>query len=427
MIGSRPLIGPLERKYTVPAAVGFKTVQSKPKINGGRMFVVEHTEYLQDIYVANEAVAGFVPVRYTIQPGLTDSFPWLGTVASNFEQYRIVYMTFHYRPRVSTSTDGQVLMCTQLDSADGPFTSKDQMLGYTGCTRSNVWRPQDHRCEIKKGDYMKKYFISTTYPTTDLQQYNVGTFNIICIGGTADAYRGDLEVSYRVELYNPKINTAIPPAFGLVWNYTGNADSPMATKDTAYSADVVPKAGYVDVSSGSGSVDLKFDEPGAYTVQASFYNNDSTIPADFEFLGVAFSDFIELFEVASTAVITSAYETLMVGFVVSVLAAAKVVTMQFAGASTNLYSNLNIQAMSLGEIGNLHPYSDFKFKSQRNKDAFLGMVPRTFHHKWINVPVHTEKITKIFPKGHKSERKQENKENKAEERKRAVSREPRKP
>lgn len=193
----------MERKAVIPAAYVRSTFIGKPRINKGKTFNVCHREYLADITCSS--TSAFVPVSYSINPGLSATFPWLGTIGTHFDEYRIRSIRFVYRNRTSTTTSAQILMATQYDSRDDPFASKQEMYEYAGAQSEVAYKDSVHNCNLKRGDYMKKYFIRTgTQPTnTDIREYDVGKFTIAAVGGTA-ILCGELFVEYDVDFFNPK-------------------------------------------------------------------------------------------------------------------------------------------------------------------------------------------------------------------------------
>lgn len=196
--------------FSAPASTGRQVTVGQPYINGGQAVVVRHTEYLDDIYgMINFAINPAVQV-YELNPGLLTSFPWLATVAAGFEQYRWRKLCFRYRSRIGTGVQGTVYYTTQLDSADPDFGSKSEMYAYVGTNSTNPWLDMNHNCLLKRGDYLKKYFVRTGDLSSgqDSQLYDTGKFTFVALGNTDNQFMGELLVDYEVELFNPKMNIA---------------------------------------------------------------------------------------------------------------------------------------------------------------------------------------------------------------------------
>lgn len=147
--------------------------------------------------------------NFPINPGLDTSFPWLSSIAKNYEQYRINGMIFQF---VSTSSDaiasttalglGQVILATDYNAADDNFIDAAQMLNYMF---SNSGKPSEHilhAIECSPTDTPQKlYYVRTgrVFPGQDPRLYDLGNFQIATNNMPA-AYNGmgQLWVSYDV-------------------------------------------------------------------------------------------------------------------------------------------------------------------------------------------------------------------------------------
>jgi hypothetical protein len=167
-------------------------------------------EYLGDI----SSTTAFSNTAFSINPGISSTFPILSSIAQNFEMYDMHGLVFEFK---STSADalnstntalGTVIMATSYDSIDANFTTKQQMDNYEFATSS---RPSDSmlhavECSPKLEALSKRYVRSGGVPTgADSRFYDVGTFQIATVGSQAAAVVGELWVSYHVELMHPKL------------------------------------------------------------------------------------------------------------------------------------------------------------------------------------------------------------------------------
>ena len=105
--------------------------------DGRGTFVFEHNEYCGDV-VSAAVAGGFKADSYVISPTNPDLFPWLSSMASNFEFYQIEGLMFRF---VSTSGEsvssvntalGQVMMYVNPDVYDETPNSKQVILQYAG-------------------------------------------------------------------------------------------------------------------------------------------------------------------------------------------------------------------------------------------------------------------------------------------------------
>lgn len=157
------------------------------------------------------ATTAFNNNSFPVNPGLSDSFPWLSAIANNYEQYRWNGLIFEF---VSTSSDaiasttnlglGQVIMASDYNSADDAFQNAPQMLG---SMFSNSGKPSEnilHAVECAPTDVANKLFYirSGDTPThTDIRLYDMLNFQIATQNMPANyTGMGQLWVSYDITL-----------------------------------------------------------------------------------------------------------------------------------------------------------------------------------------------------------------------------------
>jgi len=197
------------KKVVAPLNKGSNVRMGTASINGGRTFVVSHTEYLDDITGLQDWDITSDAQVYILQPGLATEFPWLAPLAANFEQYRWKKLIFHYRTRSPSTTAGAVYMGTQYNVNDANFSSKAAMFNYVGTSINEVWTSYSHNCLLNRADYLKKYFVRVgdldTGAGQDPQMYDAGKFTYVPVSNPTGIV-GELMVEYVVEFFNPKSN-----------------------------------------------------------------------------------------------------------------------------------------------------------------------------------------------------------------------------
>jgi len=167
---------------------------------------VRKREFITSI---NSTANAFTLQDYPINPGIDSSFPWLSSIARNYEQYRINGMIFQF---VSTSSDaiasttslglGQIILGTNYNSASDNFQDAPQMLNYMF---SNSGKPSDnimHAIECAAPDQAQKlYYVRTgAVPEgQDARLYDLGKFQI-AVNNMPATYQGmgQLWVSYDI-------------------------------------------------------------------------------------------------------------------------------------------------------------------------------------------------------------------------------------
>jgi len=177
---------------------------------------VRKREYISDI----DATTAFTNNSFPINPGLSDTFPWLSSIANNFDQYRFNGLVFQF---VSTSSDaiasttdlglGQVILASDYNSADAAYVNAPQMLG---SMFSNSGKPSEnimHAIECASPDQAQKlyYVRSGDVPTgADIRLYDIASFQLATQKMPAEYDgAGQLWVSYDVTFCKSVMNNQL--------------------------------------------------------------------------------------------------------------------------------------------------------------------------------------------------------------------------
>lgn len=180
--------------------------------------VIRFQEYLGDV-ITSATVGAFQNNAWVINSANRDSFPFLAQIAANYEQYQFEGLVYEFR---STSADalnstntalGSVMLATQYDYADIPFTSKAEMLNYE---YSNSVKPSENclhmvECAPNQSVLPILYTLDGSVPSgSDARLYHLGRFQVATIGFQAPSVRiGEIHVTYQVRLLKPKIYSAL--------------------------------------------------------------------------------------------------------------------------------------------------------------------------------------------------------------------------
>lgn len=166
---------------------------------------VRKREFIADV----NASTAFSNNVFPVNPGLSEVFPWLSSIANNFEQYRFNGLIFQF---VSTSSDaiasttdlglGQVILASDYNAVDPAFVNAPQMLS---SMFSNSGKPSEnimHAIECAPTDQAQKlyYVRSGDVPAhSDLRLYDLCTFQLATQNMPAVySGMGQLWVSYDV-------------------------------------------------------------------------------------------------------------------------------------------------------------------------------------------------------------------------------------
>lgn len=174
-----------------------------PRISvGGDCTVVKHRELLINITGSDAFV---VQAGLAINPGLALAFPWLQSIARNFEMYKFRKLKFQYIARCPTTQGGGVYMSLDPKSSDN-VPASEQILGtYNIMVEDTPWKdselviPQDVLNTVKL-----KYVRTSTLSVTDLSSlFDVGKLLVATVGFGGNNPAGKIWVEYEVELHTP--------------------------------------------------------------------------------------------------------------------------------------------------------------------------------------------------------------------------------
>lgn len=172
---------------------------------------IRHREYIGDI-ITPSTPATFTLLAYPINPGMPQTFPWLSTLANQYQQYIFNGLVFEF---VSTSSEyatgtamGSIILATDYDSLDSNFIDKPHM---ENCQYSVSAKPsmnQIHTIECLPSATANKLYYTrngATNQSGDLRLYDLGNFQVATSGLTAPAgaVLGELWVSFDISLFKP--------------------------------------------------------------------------------------------------------------------------------------------------------------------------------------------------------------------------------
>lgn len=197
---------------TIPEGMGPPTVRNA---KDGR-FIIRHREYIRDIVCPANNGGAFVVQPFKINPGLQSTFPWLSTVAQNFQQYRIRGMLFEFKSNYSEYNSAQagmgtVILATEYDATLPPFTTKIDMENHQYAMSAKPSASQLHPIECDRGTaVLNELYVRQTVPddNNDLRFSDFGTFQVAHVGipnSDTPINLGEIWVSFEIELLKPQL------------------------------------------------------------------------------------------------------------------------------------------------------------------------------------------------------------------------------
>jgi hypothetical protein len=175
--------------------------------------VIRHREYVCDI-ISSITPNTFNNQGFAINPGLQTTFPWLYSIAQNFQEYQIRGMVLEYKPVVGTAiasstnpTMGGVVMATNYNSLDQNFQTKRDMENVDYTTACMIYENAIHpiECDMRQNPISTLYIRSGAVPSgADIRMYDLGNFQIATWGIQGAAVTcGELWLSYDIVLRKP--------------------------------------------------------------------------------------------------------------------------------------------------------------------------------------------------------------------------------
>lgn len=204
-IRSNSLVNSFEKTGSIPAMH-----------STGQSIVVRHKEYLCDVVAGTGTPTAFnICNEFELNPGLESTFPWLSSIAQQYQEYSWRGMVFHYKPTsgnsvASTNTAlGNVMVHTDYRVTAPAPVSKVELLNEYFASDSIPSEEFCHpiECDPKENPYNVQYVRTGAVPSgEDPKTYDLGITRIATKGIPAAAtVLGEIWVSYEVELKKPQI------------------------------------------------------------------------------------------------------------------------------------------------------------------------------------------------------------------------------
>lgn len=178
-----------------------------PRITGSRgNITITHKELVGEVSILN-SVIGTSPTyangrsAYTASPTNSALFPWLSSIASNYDYFRFNRLRFVYVPLCATSQTGRVMLAFDPDGTDSVPYDRSALSSYKCSVDSSAWGISKLDAELATNQpWYQTNDISATssYSTSSQGQFLWATW-----GGVA-ATIGEVYVLYDVTLKDPQ-------------------------------------------------------------------------------------------------------------------------------------------------------------------------------------------------------------------------------
>ena len=224
-----------------------RRANSGPAFKSGKAagITVCHREYIQDVTTGKVNAGGssvFDTQVFALQAGSPATFPWLASLATNFEQYNLKSVRFEF---VSTCADGtaaginnslgSVMGAVEYNVYGAVPNTKQQLENMYMSRSSKPSVNQSFYVDCKRSHSVLKdlYIRGGQAPPAgqDQRMYDYGYFVLATQGMQSQNVIGELWVSYEVELMKPQMvglgASGLAQLTQLGWSYQLNKAAPL--------------------------------------------------------------------------------------------------------------------------------------------------------------------------------------------------------
>lgn len=238
------------------------------------------SQRIQYMELVNAGIAGStgftLQQQFIINPGISTSFPWLSTIAAQYEQYKVRSLRFHFVPFCPTSTKGVVMMMVDYNVNDPVPATETQFMDHPRAVSTPVWE----RCSFSSSvpdlhTLGPRKFVRSWNLAGDLKTYDGGVFYLATDNCADTSTLGKLYVEYDIELFTPQLTPSTIAPQGTTVLTAGTQ-----TESTGVSANLTNWTIAYDglkltpiINTSTGSITLP---KGAYRIQFMCNWKDST-------------------------------------------------------------------------------------------------------------------------------------------------------
>jgi hypothetical protein len=192
-----------------------RNLGGKSGFGNKKCITISETEYIQE-YTTAAATSGafYVGSSLPVNPGQASTFPWLSTIAANYQKYKFLALEFFYEPEVTQyaptgANIGKVVMAAEYNSSLGAPNNKEDMEDIEPNANDMPYEVIKLRLdpkELNPNSDAKFIRIAGLPGGSDIKTYDCANIFVANQGQTASAtVLGELHVRYTVMLCDPII------------------------------------------------------------------------------------------------------------------------------------------------------------------------------------------------------------------------------
>jgi len=157
-------------------------------------------------FVGNVAGSvNFFTASYHINPGLPATFPWLSTLAKDWQQYRFKRLRARYITRSATTSPGSVILSPEYNILEGPPLSEQEAANTQDAVEDVTWR--ELVCEMDISAmfaFGPRKQVRTQAIGADLTTYDAAILTVATVGQAAGGTIGKLYLDYEIDFFVPQ-------------------------------------------------------------------------------------------------------------------------------------------------------------------------------------------------------------------------------
>jgi len=201
--------------------------------NGRHDIVVCHREFVSLVSSVGNV---FNVNSFAVNP-TTATFPWLASIAAQFELYKFLGLVFEFKATSATAVSstntalGSVILATRYNALTPQFSSQLQMEAYEFSTSTVAFTSAIHPVECAPMENaLAELYTDTGFASGDPRFSQLGIFDVATVGQQAASVVGELWVSYHVQLIRPRLLGLIS-SVGFTSRYSASSTTTLAVTD----------------------------------------------------------------------------------------------------------------------------------------------------------------------------------------------------
>lgn len=226
-----------------------------------RGITITHSEMIGTV-VTNSTALFYSVAGYAINPGKGDVFPWLSSMAVNYDKYRLRRMVVHVVSMQPTSTAGRMGIGYDPDSTDDLPADRGEVFAMYKHVEGPVWQNMSLELPVTG---VEKY--CNTHTSNDSKLIDEGQFIIFSdkVPAPGSASIADIIVEYTIDLLDPQ-----QALFATSYNYLGGIS---ATGGTSFNPLRATGPKYASFFTNSSTSYYMVPSPGYYMIEV--FANDA--------------------------------------------------------------------------------------------------------------------------------------------------------